>query len=218
MVHNKLPQPDTTTTIPRATTQARAGALMFSSSCLDGSITRVGPGLNPQYTHAWYAREAVGCSLNSTQPMHLFRFFFFFLFFFSLFFTFSFFSLSFFFCLFFSFFFCLVFSLFFSLSLFFFLFLFFFLSFSLSFLFSFFFFRLSFFSFSFFFSFSLFCFDPIPSPEDRFICSQFCFCFRLDWVLAPIRRIVRVSNHTKFVVLFVHAQFTHAWFAAAFRL
>ena len=43
VVHNKLPQPDTTTTILHATTQARAGALMF--------------------------REAVGCSLNSTQPM-----------------------------------------------------------------------------------------------------------------------------------------------------
>ena len=43
---------------------------MFPSSCLDGSITRVGPGLNPQYTRAWYAREAEDCSLNSTQPMH----------------------------------------------------------------------------------------------------------------------------------------------------
>ena len=39
-------------------------------------------------------------------------------------------------------------------------------------------------------------FDPIPSPEERFICSQFCFCFQHVWVLAPIRRIVRVSNHT----------------------
>ena len=58
VVHNKLPQPDTTTTTPRATTQARAGALMFPASCLDGSITRVGPGLNPQYTRAWCAREA----------------------------------------------------------------------------------------------------------------------------------------------------------------
>ena len=71
VVHNKLPQPDTTTTTPRAIMQARAGALMFPSSCLDGSITRVGSGLNPQYTRAWYAREAaVGCSLNSTQAMH----------------------------------------------------------------------------------------------------------------------------------------------------
>ena len=42
VVHNKLPQPHTTTTIPRATKQARA----FPSSCMDGSITRVGPGLN----------------------------------------------------------------------------------------------------------------------------------------------------------------------------
>ena len=69
LVCNKIPQPDTTTTIPRATTQARAGALMFPSSCLDGSITRVGPGLNPQYTRAWYATEAVGCSLNRSHPM-----------------------------------------------------------------------------------------------------------------------------------------------------
>ena len=39
---------------------ARAGALVFSSSCLDESITRVGPG---QYqTRAWLAREAVGSS------------------------------------------------------------------------------------------------------------------------------------------------------------
>ena len=69
VVHDKQPQPDTTTTIPRATTQARAGALMFPSSCLDGSITRVGPGLCPQYISPWYAREAVSCSLNSSQPM-----------------------------------------------------------------------------------------------------------------------------------------------------
>ena len=68
MVHNK-PQPDTTATIPRATTQARAGALMFPSSCLDGSITRVGPGVNLQCTRAWYSREVAGCSLNSSQPM-----------------------------------------------------------------------------------------------------------------------------------------------------
>ena len=66
VVHNKLPQPDTTTTIPRATTQARAGALMFPLSCLDGSTTRVDPGPNPQYTRPWYGREAVGCSLKSS--------------------------------------------------------------------------------------------------------------------------------------------------------
>ena len=49
------------------------------------------------------------------------------------------------------------------------------------------------FFFFFFFLFSLLflLFDPIPSPEERFICSQFCFCFQLVWVLAPIRRIVR---------------------------
>ena len=39
-------------------------------------------------------------------------------------------------------------------------------------------------------------FDPIPSPEELFICSQSYFCFQLVWVLAPIRRIVQVSDHT----------------------
>ena len=38
--------------------------------------------------------------------------------------------------------------------------------------------------------------DPIPNPEERFISSEFCFCFQLVWVLAPIRRNVRVSDHT----------------------
>ena len=40
----------------------RAGALMLPSSCLDGSITRVGPGQHPQYTGALYGGEAVGVS------------------------------------------------------------------------------------------------------------------------------------------------------------
>ena len=35
---------------------------MLPSSCLDGSITPVGPGQNPQYTGAVQRREAVGCS------------------------------------------------------------------------------------------------------------------------------------------------------------
>ena len=32
---------------------ARAGAVVSSSSCLDESITQVGPGQHPQYTRAW---------------------------------------------------------------------------------------------------------------------------------------------------------------------
>ena len=35
---------------------------MLPSSCLDGSVTPVGPGQNPQYTGAVQRREAVGCS------------------------------------------------------------------------------------------------------------------------------------------------------------
>ena len=50
-------------TCPPETTpqQERAGALMLPSSCLDGSVTPVGPGQNPQYTGAVQRREAVGC-------------------------------------------------------------------------------------------------------------------------------------------------------------
>ena len=40
----------------------RAGALMLPSSCLDGSIARVGPGQHPQSTGALYGGEAVGVS------------------------------------------------------------------------------------------------------------------------------------------------------------
>ena len=49
--------------------------LTFPSSCLDGGVTRVGPGRNPQYNRAWLAREVVGCSQNNhhkaqpQQPM-----------------------------------------------------------------------------------------------------------------------------------------------------
>ena len=35
---------------------------MLPSSCLDGSVTPVGPGQNPQDTGAVQRREAVGCS------------------------------------------------------------------------------------------------------------------------------------------------------------
>ena len=36
-----------------------------------GVITRVGPGLNPQHTCAWYAREAVGGSQHGPHPICL---------------------------------------------------------------------------------------------------------------------------------------------------
>ena len=44
---------------PQSTT--RAGALMLPSSCLDGSVTPVCPGLNPQYTGA--PKAGGGCGL-----------------------------------------------------------------------------------------------------------------------------------------------------------
>ena len=51
--------------------QHRAGALTLSSSCLDGSVTPVGPGLNPQYTGA--PKAGGGCGLlaksTTTSPM-----------------------------------------------------------------------------------------------------------------------------------------------------
>ena len=57
-----------TSTCPSVTTpqQERAGALMLPSSCLDGSITPVGPGQNPQYTGAVQRREGCGL-LTRTQ-------------------------------------------------------------------------------------------------------------------------------------------------------
>ena len=45
----------------------RAGALRPMPYCLGIGSTRVGPGLHPQYTRAWYAREAVGGPSNSTS-------------------------------------------------------------------------------------------------------------------------------------------------------
>ena len=52
--------------------------------------------------------------------------------------------------------------------------------------------------------------NPIPSPEERFTCSQFCayFAFSLFVVLAPIRRVVWTSDQIEFVVL-VLSQCTH---------
>ena len=56
---------------PQQQQQQRAGALTLSSSCLDGSVTPVGPGQNPQYTGA--PKEGGGCGLldksTTTSPM-----------------------------------------------------------------------------------------------------------------------------------------------------
>ena len=59
---DQQPRSPKATTNPQATTQTRAGALMFPSSCLDGGITRVGPGQYPQCARALYGGEAVSCS------------------------------------------------------------------------------------------------------------------------------------------------------------
>ena len=57
-------RPQATTCMTTQAMHARAGALMSPSSCLDGGITRVGPGQNPQHTGAHSGWEAVGCSQN----------------------------------------------------------------------------------------------------------------------------------------------------------
>ena len=56
-------RPTATTCTTTQTARERAGALTFSSSCLDGSVTRVGPGRYPQCTRADFGPEAVGSSL-----------------------------------------------------------------------------------------------------------------------------------------------------------
>ena len=57
--------------VPCSQQQQRAGALTLSSSCLDGSVTPVGPGQNPQYTGA--PKAGGGCGLlaksTTTSPM-----------------------------------------------------------------------------------------------------------------------------------------------------
>ena len=53
-----------------SSTHARVGALVFSSSCLDESITRVGPSQYPQYTCADYGQEAVGRSTTERHHEH----------------------------------------------------------------------------------------------------------------------------------------------------
>ena len=53
--------------VPCSPQQQRAGALTLSSSCLDGSVTPVGPGQNPQYTGA--PKAGGGCGLlDKSQP------------------------------------------------------------------------------------------------------------------------------------------------------
>ena len=49
-------------TLRKQPSKQRSGALMLPSSCLDGSITRVGPGQHPQYTRVLFGGEAVGGS------------------------------------------------------------------------------------------------------------------------------------------------------------
>ena len=63
---------------------------------------------------------------------------------------------------------------------------------------------------TFFFLFLLLLLDPIPGPEERFTCSQFCAYFAFSFSLCVF---------VFFLVVAVHAQFMHArWFTAAFRL
>ena len=74
MFSSTTPQSDHQQSCPRAqshtqstTTHERTGALVFSSSCLNETITRVGPGQNPQCTRTWSAREAVGTSQSKSH-------------------------------------------------------------------------------------------------------------------------------------------------------
>ena len=69
--HHLQPCPRAQSYTQATSTHTRAGALTFPSSCLDGSVSRVGPGQYPQHTRAWSAREALGRSLtthHSTAP------------------------------------------------------------------------------------------------------------------------------------------------------
>ena len=78
MSDSTTPQYHGQQTCPRAqrhtqtkSTHARAGALVFSSSCLDESTSRVGLGQYPQYTRALFGEQAVGGSQtkhHSTPP------------------------------------------------------------------------------------------------------------------------------------------------------
>ena len=60
--NHRRTQARATTYTATQTTHARAGGLMFPSSCLGGGITRVGPCQYPQYNRADFGPEAVGSS------------------------------------------------------------------------------------------------------------------------------------------------------------
>ena len=55
-------RPTATTCTTTQTALERAGALTFPTSCLDGSVTRLGPGRYSHYTRADFGPEAVGSS------------------------------------------------------------------------------------------------------------------------------------------------------------
>ena len=65
-------RPTATTCTTTQTARERAGALTFPSSCLNGGVTRVGPGRYPQYTRADFGPEAVGSSNHKhiTSPIN----------------------------------------------------------------------------------------------------------------------------------------------------
>ena len=69
------PRPRAQSYTQAPTTHTRAGPLTFPSSCLEGCVTRVGPGQYPQYTRAPFGEEAVGSSQSKhfrapqVQPM-----------------------------------------------------------------------------------------------------------------------------------------------------
>ena len=63
--HHGILCPRTRQHAQTASVHTRAGALTFPSSCLEGSVTRVGPGRNPQYTRAWLANNQ-----HRAQPRH----------------------------------------------------------------------------------------------------------------------------------------------------
>ena len=60
----KRPPPYTSDSNHLQIARERAGALTSPSSCLDGGVTRVGPGQYPQYTRADFGPEAVGSSIR----------------------------------------------------------------------------------------------------------------------------------------------------------
>ena len=73
--HGQLTCPTCATPTQTASTHARAGALVFSSSCLDESITRVGPRsiptvypVLPYGLRLWVAHRPSTTAHHSTPP------------------------------------------------------------------------------------------------------------------------------------------------------